>query len=268
MVAPRGGARVPAGGGGKARHAATAAAVPPPISASARRRPRATKGAVSDGAAADGDDAVPEGPTTHLRFGGLGGVGQDEAEAAAASGTRGSRVPLTGAMAASLCVDRRKLKATAASYTHVDDLTALSSLAVVNLSNNALTDISGLAGCANLGHVDVVCGSSYLCGRCGPLSPVICFRCCVTSLFFFLCTYPPFRLLTEPSGRVVFVLPSASSITSMTYTTVEQPPHLATSAASTHSPRRPECIPQRHWHHRLRCADGVGRDALGAGAGR
>eukprot|EP00170_Pyropia_yezoensis_P008086 contig_33607_g8113 len=58
-------------------------------------------------------------------------------------------------MAASLCVDRRKLKATAASYTHVDDLTTLSSLAVVDLSNNALTDISGLAGCVNLGHVNV-----------------------------------------------------------------------------------------------------------------
>lgn len=47
-------------------------------------------------------------------------------------------------------------KATAASYTHIDDLSALSSLAVVNLSHNALTDISGLAGCINLAHLDVV----------------------------------------------------------------------------------------------------------------
>lgn len=165
MGAPRGGARVSAGDGDKARHAG--AGPPPPFpSASARRRSRAAKGAVADGAAANVDGAPPAGPTTHLRFGGLGGAGQDEAEAAAGAGAGASRVPLTGALAASLCVDRRKLKATAASYTHIDDLTALSNLAVVNLSNNALTDISGLAGCANLGHVDVVCGRSFISAAC------------------------------------------------------------------------------------------------------
>lgn len=37
----------------------------------------------------------------------------------------------------------------------MDDLSALSSLAVVNLSHNALTNISGLGGCVNLAHVDV-----------------------------------------------------------------------------------------------------------------
>lgn len=154
MGAPRGGARVFSRGGGKARHTGVRPPAPP-TSVSARRRPRAAKDAVAAGATADIDDAPPAGPTTHLRFGGLGGAGQDEAEAVASAGAGAPRVPLTGALAASLCVDRRKLKATAASYTHVDDLTTLSSLAVVDLSNNALTDISGLAGCVNLGHVNV-----------------------------------------------------------------------------------------------------------------
>lgn len=113
MGAPRVGARVPGRGGSKkappagAAAAAPAAAAPPP--ASARRRPRVAKGSAA-AAVDDADaDAPPAGPTTHLRFDGLGGAGQDEAAAAADAGAASARVPLTGAMAASLCVDRRKL---------------------------------------------------------------------------------------------------------------------------------------------------------------
>ncbi|GAB0494882.1 hypothetical protein MMPV_006179 [Pyropia vietnamensis] len=144
-------------GGGKARAAAPGATGtrPAPPASGRRRRPRAPSGAATAVDDDDDDNARPVGPTTHLRFGDFGGGSEDEAEAAGGEAAGGPRVPLTGAVAASLCVDRRKLKATAAAYTHIDDLTALSSLAVVNLSNNALTDISGLAGCANLGHLDV-----------------------------------------------------------------------------------------------------------------
>lgn len=80
------------------------AKAPPP--AAAARRSVAAGGSAKGGEA---DVDPPVGPTTHLRFGGLGGEGQDEAEAAAGTGAASARVPLTGAMAASLCVDRRKL---------------------------------------------------------------------------------------------------------------------------------------------------------------
>lgn len=207
MGAPRGGARVFSRGGGKARHTGVGPPAPP-TSVSARRRPRAAKDAVAAGATADIDDAPPAGPTTHLRFGGLGGAGQDEAEAVASAGAGAPRVPLTGALAASLCVDRRKLKATAASYTHVDDLTTLSSLAVVDLSNNALTDISGLAGCVNLGHVNVVSGSSFILAARGalgpPSAPVLAFLAASPVCFSF-CIYPTFRLLTDFSGALCFI---------------------------------------------------------------
>lgn len=109
MGAPRAGTRVPGRGGGKKALPAAAAAAAPPPPASARRRPRVAKGSAA-AAVDDADaDAPPAGPTTHLRFDGLGGAGQDEAAAAADAGAAGARVPLTGAMAASLCVDRRKL---------------------------------------------------------------------------------------------------------------------------------------------------------------
>lgn len=113
MGAPRTGARVPGRGGGNkappAGAAGVAAAAAPPPPAYGRRRPRVPNGSAA-AAVDDADaDAPPAGPTTHLRFDGLGGAGQDEAAAAADAGTAGARVPLTGAMAASLCVDQRKL---------------------------------------------------------------------------------------------------------------------------------------------------------------
>lgn len=61
----------------------------------------------------------------------------------------------------------------------MDDLSALSSLAVVNLSHNALTDISGLGGCVNLAHVDVVRElRRFLNSPCGRLPLFVRFRDC------------------------------------------------------------------------------------------